>query len=369
VRAAFAPNYTITVNAGGTGIPTGLTSGAANLNWTIKDPAGAAVSSYTSVSGITAMTTAEQFVTGAAVPTLGTTGLTSSSSLSSIKGTVAYFPTATAGTYTITVWHDANRNDLQDAYEAVTTSTYTVVADGLPSITFTKYGSTTPAQAAAGSFGMLVKVSLRNGTTAVSLAENETLVLTGATGTVFDMKSEMAGVTGTTFAMADATNNTTVSIPFTAGAENGSTITSYTITSSPSISLTYSGTTSPMTVTGSFVQNQAYTFTVIATNGVGSSSASSASNSITPYVAVASAGAISTQPTGAVSGSALATQPVIRIVDAAGNTVINSTVNVVATIASGTGELSGTTTVAAVAGREMLSENCLSGFTAGPCGL
>jgi len=209
VRAAFAPNYIIKVNAGGTGIPTGLTGGAANLNWTITNPAGTAVSSYTSVSGTTAMTTAEQYITGEAVGTLGTTAGSSVSSTTSIKGTAVYFPTATAGTYTITVWHDANRNDLQDAYEAVTTSTYTVVADALPSITFTKYGSTTPAQAAAGQYGMLVKVSLRNGTTAVSLAENETLVLTGDTGTVFDMKSVM---TGTSFAMADATNSTTVSL-------------------------------------------------------------------------------------------------------------------------------------------------------------
>jgi hypothetical protein len=211
VRAAFAPNYTIKVNAGGTGIPTGLTGGAANLNWTITNPAGTAVSSYTSVAGTTAMTTAEQYITGEAVGTLGATTATSvaSSSTTSIKGTVVYFPTATAGTYTITVWHDGNRNDLVDAYEAVATSTYTVLADALPSITFTKYGSTTPAQAAAGSFGMLVKVSLRNSTTAVALAENETLVLTGDTGTVFDMKSVL---TGTSFAMADASNNTTVSL-------------------------------------------------------------------------------------------------------------------------------------------------------------
>ena len=62
------------------------------------------------------------------------------------------------------------------------------------------------------------------------------------------------------------------------------------------------------------------------------------------------AAAITTQPTGAASGSALATQPVIRIVDAAGNTVTSSTVSVVASIASGGGTLSGTTSVAAVNG-------------------
>jgi uncharacterized repeat protein (TIGR02543 family) len=64
----------------------------------------------------------------------------------------------------------------------------------------------------------------------------------------------------------------------------------------------------------------------------------------------AAAAAITTQPTGAASGSLLGTQPVVRIVDAAGNTVTSSTVSVVASIASGGGTLSGTTSVAAVNG-------------------
>jgi uncharacterized repeat protein (TIGR02543 family) len=64
----------------------------------------------------------------------------------------------------------------------------------------------------------------------------------------------------------------------------------------------------------------------------------------------AAGAAITTQPSGAVSRSALTTQPVIRIVDGSGTTVTSSTVNVVATIASGNGTLTGTTTVAAVNG-------------------
>jgi len=61
-------------------------------------------------------------------------------------------------------------------------------------------------------------------------------------------------------------------------------ITSYTVTSSPSISLSTSGTTSPVTVTGTFADGQAYTFTIAANNLNGTSSASSASNSITPVI-------------------------------------------------------------------------------------
>ncbi|MEI8322841.1 MAG: fibronectin type III domain-containing protein, partial [Actinomycetes bacterium] len=61
-----------------------------------------------------------------------------------------------------------------------------------------------------------------------------------------------------------------------------------------------------------------------------------------------SAVAVTTQPVGGVSGSTLATQPVVRIVDAAGNTVTHSTASVTVTASGGT--LGGTTTVTAVNG-------------------
>jgi len=61
-----------------------------------------------------------------------------------------------------------------------------------------------------------------------------------------------------------------------------------------------------------------------------------------------SAIAVTTQPVGSTSGAALATQPVVRIVDAAGNTVTHSNASVSVTASGGT--LGGTTTVAAVNG-------------------
>jgi hypothetical protein len=73
-------------------------------------------------------------------------------------------------------------------------------------------------------------------------------------------------------------NDTTVSVPFTAGENGGSTITGYTIISNPAVSLSYSGTSSPITVTGSF--SGTHTFTIAAINANGTSQASSASNSI-----------------------------------------------------------------------------------------
>jgi hypothetical protein len=81
---------------------------------------------------------------------------------------------------------------------------------------------------------------------------------------------------------ATVTNATTVSLTFTAPSSKLP-ITSYTVTSSPSIALSTSGTSSPLTVTGSFASGQAYTFTITATSSVGTSAASAASNSITPF--------------------------------------------------------------------------------------
>lgn len=71
------------------------------------------------------------------------------------------------------------------------------------------------------------------------------------------------------------------SVAFTAPAnDGGAPITNYIVTSSPG-DFTGQGTSSPIEVTG-LVNGTAYTFTVVAVNSLGTSSASAASNSVTP---------------------------------------------------------------------------------------
>jgi hypothetical protein len=90
-----------------------------------------------------------------------------------------------------------------------------------------------------------------------------------------------------TIGTATATGVTTATVAYTAPANNGgSVITSYTATSSPSgitgtLSQAGSGTITVSGLSGS----TSYTFTVTATNAIGTSAASAASNSITTQVA------------------------------------------------------------------------------------
>ena len=82
--------------------------------------------------------------------------------------------------------------------------------------------------------------------------------------------------------------NGQATVAFTPPALNGNTVTGYTVTSSPG-NIKATDTDSPITVTG-LTNGTAYTFTVTATNVIGTSVPSAASNSVTPS-------AVTTTPT------------------------------------------------------------------------
>jgi len=97
------------------------------------------------------------------------------------------------------------------------------------------------------------------------------------TGTYTPPSAPNAPTIGT--AIAD---NAQATVTFVPGPSNGSPITGYTVTSNPG-SITANGSGSPIIVTG-LTNDVEYTFTVTATNAIGTSVSSSPSNAVTPRV-------------------------------------------------------------------------------------
>lgn len=91
-----------------------------------------------------------------------------------------------------------------------------------------------------------------------------------------------ATVPGAPTAVTATAGDTQASVSFTAPSSNGgAVITGYTVTVSPADVPPVNGVGSPIVVTG-LTNGQAYTFTVSATNSVGTGASSAVSNSITP---------------------------------------------------------------------------------------
>jgi RHS repeat-associated protein len=104
---------------------------------------------------------------------------------------------------------------------------------------------------------------------------------------------------GVATGVSGVAGNTQVTVSWTAASSGGSAITQYVVTASPG-GATKTVTASPATVTG-LTAGTAYTFTVIATNAIGTGVSSAASAAVTPYTTPGA-------PTGvtATAGNALA---------------------------------------------------------------
>ncbi len=201
VWAGFNPRFLLTRNAGATAGNAGVSNATkfATMAFTVANPAGTAVTAVTAAGGTTAV--ASRTVAGSATAIADVGGLggaqTSATWLAADgqTGATVWFPMATAGTYTVTLWHDADVDAVIDAGEAITQTTFTAAADAAPTFSFTTYGSTVPSLGDANNeLGVLVKICMLNGTTKASLGVAESITLSGSSGTFIDKTSARVAV-------------------------------------------------------------------------------------------------------------------------------------------------------------------------------
>jgi len=120
IQVGFAPQYLLTRNAGSITAndeASDMSGKYATIAYSVTNPAGTAVTVYSAQGGTTA--SASQAVAGLATPglTSATADIARSQTISPTtgwpqKGSIVYFSAATAGTYTITAFHDANLDTL-----------------------------------------------------------------------------------------------------------------------------------------------------------------------------------------------------------------------------------------------------------------
>jgi hypothetical protein len=251
------------------------------------------------------------------------------------------------------------------AFTLSSSSQTVVVSNAITTVTNTSTGGAiasyaiSPAAPAGLTFSTTTG-QLSGTPTATQSSTPYTITATNATASTaqtftFTVTAAVAAPAFTLSASTESRPVNTAATGFTIATSTGGTIASFGINATPP-GMSFNTSTGALTGTPNTVAT-ATAFTITATNTAGSVTQ-------TFTLTVTAAVAIFTQPIGGANATALSTQPVVRVVDGSGNAIASFTSNVVATIASGTGTLSGTTTVAAVAGVATFTNLVITG-TAG----
>lgn len=295
----FVSVGTCTINADQAGDSSYLAATTVSRSFSISAVVPGAPTAASATAGDTQASvtfSAPIFTGGAAI-----TGYTATSNPGGFTGTSASSPLTVTGltngvAYTFTV--TATNSVGTGAASAATSST---TPKAIQTITFADPGAqsfgTAPTLIASASSGLTV--TFTSSTTGVCTITAGGALTFGNPGTC-TIDANQAGdgsylaatqvshsftvnavVPGVPTIGAASAGDSQASVSFTAPIFNGgSSITGYTVTSSPG-GLHASGAASPITVTG-LANGSPYTFSVVATNAIGSSSASGVSNSVTP---------------------------------------------------------------------------------------
>lgn len=281
-----APGSVSDISATDVGTAKSYNNGAATVQFTEPANTSGSAASFTAISSPGSYT-----ATSSSSPMI-VEGLQSGTSYTfTVTGTNSYgtSPGSTTSSITATTVPNAPAaptvtNVTDVAFDSAPSASvaFTAPATGGKPITGYTVTSTPGSLTASGTSSPLVVTGLTAGT---SYTYSVKATNTNGDGLESTSSSSLTastkpGTTGTP--TATRIGPTSVSLAFTDANNGGSQITGYTVTTTPSIAVTTSGTASNLTVTGSFANGQSYTFAVAATNANGTGSNSSSSNGIVP---------------------------------------------------------------------------------------
>ena len=273
---ASKPNAPVSVSATDVGTSRAYNNGAAIVSFTSGGDNGSTITSYTVTSSPGGFT-----ASGASSP-LTVTGLQSG---------VSY-------TFTATATNSVGTSDASSASSAITATTVPQAPTiGTPTCAtgqaYTGSANISVAFTAGATGGKAVSTfTATSSSTGTATNSASPITISQTVGSSYTYTVTATNANGTSLPSSTSASVLSASVPQTptissvginsttnvtvnwSGATGGSAITSVAVTSSPSISLTYSGTSTALSVTGTFAANQAYTFTMTTTNAYGTSSTS-----------------------------------------------------------------------------------------------
>ncbi|HEX5245566.1 MAG TPA: fibronectin type III domain-containing protein [Gaiellaceae bacterium] len=320
-------------------VPTGVSAtagdGQATVAFTAPADNGSAITSYTvtaSPGGASASGDASPIVvTGLTNGTPYSFTVTATNGVGTGSTSAASSPATPAGLPQAPSAVSATASDGQAAVS------FTSPSDNGSSIIGYTVTASPGGQAATGSSSPVTVGGLTDGT-----AYTFTVAATNGVGTgpasAASNSVTPAGLPGAPTDVSAVGGDRQATIVFTAPADNGSPISSYMVTASPG-GATASGSASPLVVTG-LTDGTAYTFTVAATNGVGTGQASTASNSVVPVGPADARRSTLTPVSSAIAANGSSTQVLtVQTKDAGGNDVTHGGATVAITKLSGSGSL------------------------------